>query len=140
VKSITFPYGSSFSVGSLATIQITLEKPVEQSVRLTGSRTIDLSQRPTGPITPQGAQVFWKIIPADAFEQAGGGSPYDPNGLNTLVIPVGNEFGQITVNVKSCPGSSTSSTVKIQTWRINQNTYQPPFFKEQQFTVTCPQN
>jgi hypothetical protein len=59
--------------------------------------------------------------------------------LNTLIIPGGNEFGQITVQVKNCPSTrSQSSTVKIQTWRLNQSTNQPPHFKEQQFTINCP--
>jgi hypothetical protein len=133
VKSITFPYGGSFSVGSVATIQINLEMPVPQS---TGQYFVQTD----GMASSAGAHVIWKLIPADAFEQASGGTAYNPNGLNTLIIPGGNEYGQITVKVKNCPGSGTSSTVKIQTWRLNKNTYQPPWFKEQQFTITCPQN
>jgi hypothetical protein len=132
VKTITFPYGSSIAVGSIATIQINLEKPVEP---YTGPPFMSMD----GTASSQGAHVLWKLIPADAFEQAAGGSPYNPNGLNTLIIPGGNEFGQITVQVKNCPSTrSQSSTVKIQTWRLNQSTNQPPHFKEQQFTINCP--
>ncbi|RMD91479.1 MAG: hypothetical protein D6813_07600 [Calditrichaeota bacterium] len=135
VKSITFPYGQTFSVGSLATIQIDLEKPVEPS-------TGQFFLMTDGTASSAGAHVLWKLIPSNVFEEAPGGTSYNPNGLNTMIITPGNEFGQITVKVKECPssGNGTTSTVKIQTWRLNKNTYQPPWYKEQLFNISCPEN
>jgi hypothetical protein len=118
VQSITFPYGSSFNVGSLATIQIDLQRPASSS-------------------SQGGEIVYWKPVPTNAFEQSPGGTPYNPNALNSITIPNGNTFAQITIKVKLCPGRAATNTVKIQTWRINTNTTQPPEFKEAQFIVNC---
>lgn len=116
VKSITFPYGSTFNVGSLATIQIDLQRQAGGS---------------------SGEVVHWKLLPTSAFEQSPGGTAYNPQALNSITIPSGNTFAQITIKVKLCPGRAATNTVKIQTWRINTNTTQPPEFKEAQFYVNC---
>lgn len=128
VDEITFPFGSSFTVGSVATIEVKLERPVKAAPVFTRKRPVIIRNK--------GDVVYWKLIPANAFEQAPGGTPYNPNAFNKITIPPGDESQRITVGVKQSPGNNSgSNTVKIQTWRLNTNTTQPPEFKEQLFTV-----
>jgi len=134
VDEITFPFGSSFTVGSVATIEVKLERPVRAPLRVSKKRP--LLRRNQGDI------VFWKVIPADAFVQAPGGTPYNPNAFNRITIPPGDESQRITIRVRECPRGNAVSpnrTVKIQTWRLNTNTTQPPNFKEKLFSISCPQ-
>jgi len=117
VKSITFPFGSTFGVGDLVTIQLNLNRV--SSVR---------------------EEVWWKLIPGDAVEQVAGGTAYNRSNLNKMTIPVGQQSVQVKLGAKQCIGNSTNTSVKIQTWIENPNVNKPPWFKEKLFHISCPKN
>jgi len=137
VQSITFPYGSTVSVGSLLTIEVRLLRPATAPLLTIGAKAG--GQPLTGGsvrLLPQGEVVYWQFDSPQHYEGTATTS-YSTTAKNQLVIPWGNQTGQITVRVKSCPGNGLNVTGKLQTWMHNQNTYQPPEYKEAQFTVSC---
>lgn len=138
VKAITFPLGGSFTVGSVATVQIELNRTVQRDLQIGRPVNFDPQRTSPGSIQPEGEVIFWRLIPSDIFEQADALTPYNPAVLfNKKVVTVGNNLVLLSFKVKASPGGQ-QSVVKIQTWTGNTNTNQPPEFKEATFTIVTP--
>jgi len=136
VSSITFPDGSSVRVGSLLAIKIKLVRPAKAaSTRPSPIVTIGSATRSGGET------VHWQLVPSTGFEAAAGsGIAFSPTGLNQVRIPPGDEFVILTVRLAQVPSNCPQQGClgRIQTRMINLNTDQPPFFKQESFTMLPP--
>ena len=130
VKSITFPEGSSVTVGSLLTFQINLVRPakggkLKNQIGLIGGTS--------------GSEFFrWQVAPSNVFEAVpGSGTTFSPTGPNSVVIPAGDTLVRLTVRVKAAPSGCPQSgcSAEIQTRMGNLNSDEPPFFKSARFTI-----
>ena len=132
VKDITFPDGSSVTVGSLVTFQINLLRPA----RISKSKAVQIGAIGAG--TLGGEFVRWQVVPSNVFEAApGSGTAFSPIGLNQVLIPAGDTLVRLTVRVKAAPNGCPRSgcNADIQTRMTNFNSDQPPFFKSVRFTI-----
>jgi hypothetical protein len=116
VTSITFPFRSTFGVGDVAKVRVTLQNTVS---------------------APSGDVLYWQLEPANAFVQASGGSSYNPNQINSITIPQGSNLVDLSFQVARCPGSCVTCNVFIKTWRVYAGTSQAPYFKQAQFSINC---
>ncbi len=136
VSSITFPDGSSVRVGSLLVIKIKLVRPAKAaSTRPSPIVTIGSATRSGGET------VHWQLVPSTGFEAAAGsGIAFSPTGLNQVPIPPGDEFVILTVKLNQVPSNCPQQGClgRILTRMINLNTDQPPFFKQESFTMLPP--
>lgn len=131
VKDITFPDGSSVTVGSLLTFQINLVRPAKNSG----------NSRTSGSITAfsgAGEVVHWQMAPSNVFEAvSGSGTTFSPTGLNQVQIPGGDTLVRLTIRVKAAPSGCAQSgcSADVQTRMGNLNSDQPPFFKSARLKI-----
>ncbi len=144
VSEITFPDGNTFTTNSIATIHIKLLFPAPGGSTRTYSFTVG-GRRYTGLLpdfanTLDNSRVFFRLVPANAFEGVPGGTPYSQTGFNEVRANAGEDIIPITVKVIDCLGGRPGATnvVKIETWMHTTNSSLPPNFVEKTFRVRCP--
>ncbi len=154
VESITFPNGSTIvknSVGTIfinllfpapgggSTITNTTGRPLKRPGTLPGNITAFLQQLTANALG--NSRVFFKFVPANAFEAVPNGTPFNATGFNEVRANAGEDIIPITFKVIDCLGGQPgqTNTVKIQTWMHTTNTNLPPNFVEQTFSVQCTQ-
>jgi hypothetical protein len=158
VESITFPNGRTFDKNSIATINVNLLFPAPGGVGGGTTTTVATTTRlrsPGGSLsTPKAeliqqlaakaldnSRVFFKLVPANAFEAVPNGTPFNPNGFSEVRASSGDDIIPLTFKVKDCLGGQPGQTnvVKLQTWMHSTNTSLPPYFVETTFNVRCIQ-
>ena len=158
VESITFPSGRTFDKNSIATINVNLLFPAPGGVGGGTTTTVATTTRlrsPGGSLsTPKAefiqqlaakaldnSRVFFKLVPANAFEAVPNGTPFNPNGFSEVRASSGDDIIPLTFKVKDCLGGQPGQTnvVKLQTWMHNTNTSLAPYFVETTFNVRCIQ-
>lgn len=157
VESITFPNGRTFDKNSIATINVNLLFPAPGGVGGGTTATVagGIRQRAVGGVSSakaefiqqlaakalENSRVFFKLVPANAFEAVPNGTPFNPNGFSEVRASSGDDIVPLTFKVKDCLGGQPgqSNVVKIQTWMHNTNTSLPPHFVETTFNVRCIQ-
>ncbi|RMD91478.1 MAG: hypothetical protein D6813_07595 [Calditrichaeota bacterium] len=127
----------TYNVGDVVTVTVELLKPVPNPqglVRVTKKKKRRVTLRP-------GQAVYWALLPADAFSQAGPtGTAYNANAFrNRIIIQPGQQVGIINFRVDQCPGSGERNTVKLITFTPDRNDNQVPNRKETSFTILCQQ-
>ncbi|MDZ7289995.1 MAG: hypothetical protein ONB44_06105 [candidate division KSB1 bacterium] len=137
VQDVIFDRNSrTYNIGDVVSVTIRLNRPA------VGLPIMAPPNIPGGGgVQMQGENVFWTLLPSNAFEQAGPtGTPYDANiHHNTITIPSGSQTRTITFKVKSCPGGGQINTVKLVTWKPDAFIDTSPNRKEFPFTVSCQQ-
>ena len=157
VESITFPNGRTFDKNSIATINVNLLFPapggVGGAISSTSTTTTRVRQPGIGlPASSEliqqlaakaldNSRVFFKLVPANAFEAVPNGTPFNPNGFSEVRANAGDDIIPLTFKIKDCLGGLPGQTnvVKLQTWMHNTNTSLAPFFVETTFNVRCTQ-
>jgi len=147
VESVTFPNGNTFNENSTGTININLLFPAPSA----GSTTVMLRGRTITLPNPafvgtSDRKVFFKLVPATAFEAVANGTPINATGFTEILANVGEDIIPITFKVIDCPGFGISpglggrtETASIHTWMHSTNSNLPPNFVEQTFRVRCIQ-
>lgn len=145
VDDIAFPFGSRFSVGSVATIDVKLVNPVPgQSSSSSSSgriRKSALQRRVRLASTGSSSEtIFWRLVPGDVFQAAANGTSYRPGALNQVRVGPGEDQARLVVQVNRCPGGGgeRDQEVTIQTWTHNTNVNRAPERVDRQFTIRCP--
>ncbi|PWT94466.1 MAG: hypothetical protein C5B55_02695 [Blastocatellia bacterium] len=116
VSSISYPLGTSVSPGSVLTIRITLVRPAKSG----------------------GEIVHWQMVPSTSFVEApGSGTHFSPTGQNSITVPGGDQFKEVSVRYDQVPaGCGRSGCIgQVQTRMVNFNTDQPPFLRLSTFTL-----
>jgi hypothetical protein len=139
VKAITFPFGKTFDLHSIATIDVQLLFPAPSS-----SGTITLVGGKLGSTQVSAAEnstVFFKLIPSTVANAVGNGTPIVANGFTSLKASPGDNVIRITFQVNDCGGGTpgTVNTVVLQTWMHSTTTTLAPDFVQAQFGVRCVQ-
>jgi hypothetical protein len=134
VKDVIFDRNNkTYKVGDVVSVTVRLNRPVPQ--KKGGSLIGGIGKQTAGE------NVFWTLLPSNAFEQAGPtGTPFNANAHhNTITVATGNQTATITFKVKSCPGSGLTNTVKLVTWKPDAFNDTAPNRKEFSFTIDCQQ-
>jgi hypothetical protein len=141
VQSITFPNGNTFNENSTGTININLlfaaPSTGSTTVRLRSGTIITLPN--PAFVGESDRKVFFKLVPATAFEAVANGTPINATGFTGILANVGEDIIPITFMVKdgNCFGPEKTSVVRIHTWMHSTNTNLPPNFVEETFKVRC---
>ncbi|MEW6510737.1 MAG: hypothetical protein AB1428_07220 [Bacteroidota bacterium] len=156
VKSITFPNGMTFDKNSIATINLNLLFPAPGGVGGTAASAPTTTARVrSGATVPPAlaesiqrlaanalanSRVYFKLVPANAFEAVPNGTPFNPNGFSEVRANSGDDIIPLSFKVIDCLGGrpGQSNVVKIQTWMHSTNTSLAPNFIEATFNVRCP--
>ena len=119
--------------------------PVTFGLELRRAVAVNLPRNPTVSRTlargrlsaasrPTGEKIFWRIVPANAFEF--NGRPLNSQ-FRELVVTPGNRQGRITAQITRCPGNSRNSSAVLQTVMHDRNAQSAPERVDYRFSVTC---
>ena len=155
VESVTFPNGNTFAKNSTGTIFINLlfpapgagassptiitGRPLKRPGTLPGNVNAFLQQLAANALG--NSRVWFKFVPANAFEAVPNGTPFNTVGFNEVKANAGEDIIPITFKVIDCGGGQPgqTNTVHIQTWMHTTNSNLPPVFVDQTFLVQCTQ-
>jgi hypothetical protein len=115
VSAITFPFGSSVRVGSPITARIKLVRPAKA----------------------EGETVRFEVVPSTSFIAApGSGTVFRPNGVNSVLVPGGDQTKDVTLQLTELPeGCRSTCSAQFRTRMVNFTLDELPFLRSVSFSV-----
>ncbi len=160
ITRITMPtQPSGVQIGSVATFEITLNKPAPRGLQLaTGGATsgtgggsssipqirpnIDPSRlRDLSRISQGGTTIFWRLASPEIASAVPGDVSYSSGAvLNQMVVPGGEQLKRFNLKIERMPtgANNRNASVVLQTWIGNTNKFTAPEYFEFRFTVIDP--
>jgi len=161
ITRITMPtQPGGVNIGSVATFEITLNKPAPAGLQLaavggagsstgTGSATSPRIQPPN--IDPRriqdiarriqgGTVIHWRLASPEIASAVPGDVSYNPGAvLNQMTVPAGEQIKRFNLKIERMPSSAgRTASVVLQTWIGNTNKFTAPEYFEFRFNVTDP--
>jgi len=160
ITRITMPtQPNGVQIGSVATFEITLNKPAPRGLQLAaggaaansggGASTIpqirpniDPSQlRDLARLTQGGTVIHWRLASPEIASAVPGDVSYNSGAvLNQMTVPGGEQIKRFNLKIERMPtgASNRNASVVLQTWIGNTNKFTAPEYFEFRFTVIDP--
>lgn len=160
ITRITMPtQPNGVQIGSVATFEITLNKPAPQGLQLaSGGATsstgggasgipqirpnIDPNQlRNFSRLVQGGTTIHWRLASPEIASAVPGDVSYSPGAvLNQMTVPGGEQIKRFNLKIERMPtgANNRNASVVLQTWIGNTNKFTAPEYFEFRFTVIDP--